>query len=109
MASVETLEAIVELQTTELTRLLRERDRLEAWVERLMEQAEREQVLRQQMQATIDRLVENTGVISRPPAIASANDAVRRLAASERRYRALAGAVGHLVTALSRRHAGRPA
>lgn len=106
MATVETLEAIVELQRAELTRLLRERDRLEARVERLFEQAEREQVLRQQMQATIDRLVANA-TAQKPVAIADESEAARRLAVSERRYRALAGAVGQLVVVLGRRRTGR--
>ncbi|MGE0254332.1 MAG: hypothetical protein AB7N54_08510 [Alphaproteobacteria bacterium] len=106
MATVETLEAIVELQRAELTRLLRERDRLEARVERLFEQAEREQVLRQQMQATIDRLVANAAA-QKPVAIADESETARRLAASERRYRALAGAVGQLVVVLGRRRTGR--
>jgi len=111
LATVETLEAIVELQRAELTRLLRERDRLETRMGRLLEQAEREQVLRQQMQTTIDRLVARD-VAPAPvpvPAIAADAETARRLAASERKYRALAGAVGQLVLVLGRRQAGRGA
>lgn len=109
MATVETLEAIIELQRAELTRLLRERDRLETRLGRLLDQAEREQVLRQQMQTTIDRLVARDVASAPVPAITADADTARRLAASERSYRALAGAVGQLVLVLGRRQAGRGA
>ena len=109
VATVETLEAIIELQRAELTRLLRERDRLEARLGRLLDQAEREQVLRQQMQTTIDRLVARDVAPAPAPAIAADADTTRRLEASERRYRALAGAVGQLVLVLGRRQTGRGA
>lgn len=109
MATVETLEAIIELQRAELTRLLRERDRLETRLGRLLDQADREQVLRQQMQTTIDRLVARDAAPAPVPAITADAETTRRLAASERRYRALAGAVGQLVLVLGRRQAGRGA
>ena len=52
--SIDTLHAIVELQRTELSRLLREQSRLNDRIDSLLRLHEREQVLRQQMQASLD-------------------------------------------------------
>lgn len=54
--SLDTLRAVVELQRTELNRLLREQSRLNDRVDSLLRLHEREQVLRQQMQTSLDRL-----------------------------------------------------
>ena len=57
MAAAE-LAIVVELQRTELDRLLEGNGRLEERVDTLIKQNENEQVLRRQMQATLDRLTE---------------------------------------------------
>lgn len=49
-------EVVVELQRVELNRLLQENERLNARMDRLIQMLEREQVLRQQMQETVDDL-----------------------------------------------------
>ena len=49
-------EVVVELQRVELNRLLQENERLNARMDRLVQMLEREQVLRQQMQETVDDL-----------------------------------------------------
>jgi hypothetical protein len=47
---------VVEFQRIELNRLLKENQRLNSRIDRLMQLLEREQVLRQQAQATMERL-----------------------------------------------------
>ncbi len=52
------LATVVELQRVELDRLLREHRRLNDRIDQMLRLQEREQVLRQQMQAALDRLAE---------------------------------------------------
>jgi len=60
------LAVVVELQRTELDRLLNSNHRLEERVDTLIKQNENEQVLRRQMQATLDRLTERQALPAPP-------------------------------------------
>ena len=110
--SIDTLQAIVELQRTELTRLLREQSRLNDRIDSLLQLHEREQVLRQQMQASLDRLAAAQIAASRQPAQISRSDRPERSAGvaglrarlerTEARFSALQEAVGSLVTQIER-------
>jgi chromosome segregation ATPase len=110
--SIDTLQAIVELQRTELTRLLREQSRLNDRIDSLLQLHEREQVLRQQMQASLDRLAAAQIAASRQPAQISRSDRPEasagvaglraRLERTEARFSALQEAVGSLVTQIER-------
>lgn len=102
--SEESLEVIVELQKAEINRLLREQSKLNDRIDRLLTLHEREQVLRQQMQASLDRLATGGGGMQgeamqgagateeeRSPVLAG------RLSRTERKFDALRSAVGQLV------------
>jgi hypothetical protein len=112
--SLDTLRAVVELQRTELSRLLREQTRLNDRIDSLLRLHEREQVLRQQMQASLDRLAaaqiaasRGAGLLARAgvpsggePEVA---DLRARLERTETRFSALQDAVGRLVGHIERR------
>lgn len=102
------LAMLVELQRVELKRLLSEQKRLNERVDSLLELQEREQVLRQQMQTSLDRLVDMRDG-SRAPGVGASNDIpmlTDRLDRAERRFHALRAAVGRLVIALDRQRTG---
>lgn len=110
--SPDELAAVVELQRVELTRLLTEQKRLNERIDLLLQFHEREQVLRQQMQASLDRLVAQRVGEKADSAIAGPGDMpllTDRLDRAERRFRALRTAVGQLVTVLERRVTGQGA
>lgn len=86
---------VIELQRGELTRLVQENQRLHESVDRLVKLQEREQVLRRQMHATLERLSINRQPLALPyPAGDSAE--------AERKYVALKQTVAHLVTHIKR-------
>lgn len=97
---------VIELQRTELSRLLREQERLNERIDQLMRLHEREQVLRQQMQAALDRLTAER-TLPAPPANGGAERAqlLARAHRAESKFDALRSAVGLLVVALERRSA----
>lgn len=101
-------ELVIELQRTELTRLLREQERLNNRVDQLLQLHEREQVLRQQMQASLDNLTTRREL---PPPDRSepANERlVERVDRAEGKFSALQSAVGLLVVALERQISSAP-
>ncbi len=113
--SLDTLRAVVELQRAELSRLLREQSRLNDRIDSLLQLHEREQVLRQQMQASLDRLAAAQIASSQqPPRIDRSASPVRpesgagvaglraRLERTEARFSALQEAVGSLVSQIER-------
>ncbi|MEK9660986.1 MAG: hypothetical protein VW644_04505 [Alphaproteobacteria bacterium] len=111
--SVESLRAVVELQRAELNRLLREQTRLNDRIDSLLRLHEREQVLRQQMQVSLDRLAEAQIALSGsagntlPRNITSSRDGdmtslQRRLERTEDRFSELQHAVGDLVAYIER-------
>lgn len=110
--SPDQLVMVVELQRVELNRLLAEQKRLNDRVDTLLELQEREQVLRQQMQASLDRLVmqrDGDAAQSITAASPTANDVpmlTDRLDRAERRFHALRAAVGQLVMVLERQRVG---
>lgn len=114
--SPDMLQAIVELQRTELNRLLREQGRLNDRIDSLLRLHEREQVLRQQMQASLDRLAA-AQIDAAPhharlphaevsPASADVAALQRRLERTETRFTALQEAVGSLVSHIERHMPG---
>lgn len=96
---------VIEMQRTELTRLLREQQRLNDRVDQLLQLHEREQVLRQQMQASLDNLSAQRALP--PPSQDEAPHAylVERVTRAEGKFTALQSAVGLLVAALERQTA----
>jgi hypothetical protein len=94
---------VIEMQKTELTRLLREQQRLNDRVDQLLQLHEREQVLRQQMQAALDNLATQRALP--PPAQAEAHheQLVERVNRAEGKFTALQSAVAQLVTVIERR------
>lgn len=106
------LSAVVELQKVELTRLLAEQKRLNERIDSLLQFHEREQVLRQQMQVSLDRLVEQRVGAGSPSELSIPGDVpllTHRLDRAERRFRALRAAVGQLVAVLERQVRGQGA
>ncbi|MEP4380604.1 MAG: hypothetical protein ABJ215_07045 [Alphaproteobacteria bacterium] len=110
------LATVVELQRVELNRLLSDQKRLNARIDSLLQFQEREQVLRQQMQASLDRLVEQRGAadpVTKPMSTLAMSEDVPRLSSrlnrAERRFQALRTAVGQLVLALERQGTGQGA
>ncbi len=96
------LSDIVELQRTELTRLLRENKRVNERLDQMVNLQEREQVLRQQMQETLDRLTAEKLAIS--GSITPSADALdERIRHAERRYDALKQTVGLLINLIEDR------
>ncbi|MHA1565683.1 MAG: hypothetical protein ACTSX7_10265 [Alphaproteobacteria bacterium] len=98
----EYLSDIVELQRTELTRLLRENKRVNERLDQMVNLQEREQVLRQQMQETLDRLTAEKLAIS--GSTTPSPDALdERIRHAERRYDALKQTVGLLINLIEER------
>ncbi len=64
--SEQTLDAIIELQRVELNRLLKENNRLNDRVDDLVQIQQREQVLRQQLQNSVDRLTDQVAALPPP-------------------------------------------
>lgn len=94
--------AVIELQKTELSRLLRDNSVLNDRLDGLLKGHEREQVLRQQMQNILERLSERQSL---PPPPAPSPDMVRlehRLTEAEIQFGALKVAVATLVDYLAR-------
>tara|TARA_R110002110_G_scaffold260260_1_gene475912 strand:- start:99989 stop:100348 length:360 start_codon:yes stop_codon:yes gene_type:complete len=106
------LATVVELQRVELNRLLSEQKRLNDRIDLLLQLQEREQVLRQQMQTSLDQLVaqrvgpESASAVTTPGEVLLLTD---RLDRAERRFRALRTAVGQLVAVLERQVTGQGA
>lgn len=111
--SIDALRTVVELQRTELSRLLREQSRLNDRIDTLLRLQEREQVLRQQMQASLDRLADaqvampdNRSALlaaeSRTPQQDDMSALERRLERTEGRFSELQHAVGNLVAFIER-------
>ena len=98
-------ELVIELQKTELTRLLREQERLNVRVDQLLQLHEREQVLRQQMQASLDSLTAQRHLPSPETNAADHERLTARMNRAEGKFSALQSAVGLLVVALERQRA----
>ena len=96
---------VIELQRTELSRLLREQQRLNDRRDQLLQLHEREQVLRQQMQASLDQLTAQRALPPRPENTAEQEGLTARVNRAEGKFAALQSAVGLLVVALERRTA----
>ena len=96
---------VIELQRTELSRLLREQQRLNDRVDQLLQLHEREQVLRQQMQASLDQLTAQRTLPPRPDSAADQERLVARVNRAEGKFAALQSAVGLLVATLERQTA----
>lgn len=99
------LAMVVELQQVELKRLLGEHRRLNDRIDQLMQLQEREQVLRQQMQAALDRLADHHARSTSEPQPAPQIE--HRAYRAEARFNALRSAVGQLVMAIERRERQR--
>ncbi|MBO21947.1 MAG: hypothetical protein CMM26_06190 [Rhodospirillaceae bacterium] len=107
--SPDELVMVVELQRVELNRLLAEQKRLNERVDKLLELQEREQVLRQQMQTSLDHLVRQCDGMAAPEAERFRQDVpllTDRLNQAERRFHALRAALGQLVMVLERHLTG---
>ncbi len=103
--SADSQAAVIELQRTELSRLLREQQHLNGRIDQLLQLHEREQVLRQQMQEALDKLAAQRA-LPRPENGNGGHDRlVARVNRAEGRFAALQSAVGLLVVALERRTA----
>ena len=94
---------VIELQRTELSRLLREQQRLNDRIDQLLQLHEREQVLRQQMQASLDKLTAQRALPHPADAHRTHEDMMARVARAEGRFAELQSAVGLLVSFLERR------
>jgi len=101
------LAMVVELQQVELKRLLGEHRRLNDRIDQLMQLQEREQVLRQQMQAALDKLADQR--VSEVPGKHPVPQIEHRMHRAEARFNALRNAVGHLVIAIERNERERRA
>lgn len=103
------LATVVELQRIELNRLLAEQRRLNDRLDQMLRLQEREQVLRQQMQAALDKLAEQK-TIGRTGGSANTEASpqiAERLNRTERKYGALQRAVGELVNLIERKERER--
>ena len=103
------LATVVELQRVELDRLLAEQRRLNDRLDQMLRLQEREQVLRQQMQAALDKLAEQKAI---GPSGGSANTTAlpqltERLDRSERKYSSLQKAVMKLVNLIEQKERER--
>ena len=100
--STDQLAVVVELQRAELNRLLAEQRRLNDRVDKLLALQEREQVLRQQMQASLDHLgSQGNGSVLTDPAedVPLLTDRPNR---TEQRFHAMRAKVEQLVITLER-------
>jgi len=102
--SADSQAVVIEMQKTELSRLLREQHRLNERVDQLLRLHEREQVLRQQMQTALDKLAAQRALP--PPDTAGDERLVERVNRAEGKFTALQSAVGLLVAAIERQSAG---
>ena len=102
------LATVVELQRVELDRLLSDQRRLNDRIDLMLRLQEREQVLRQQMQAALDRLAEGTSIPA-PVEQAYTLQITDRLQKTERKFSALQSAVGQLVVLIERTQRPKPA
>ncbi len=98
---------VIELQRTELSRLLREQQRLNERTDQLLQLLEREQVLRQQMQASLDTLTVQRALPTperdEPPRDdAERRQLVERVDRAEGKFAALQSALARLVAVLER-------
>ena len=98
-------EVVIELQRIELSRLLREHQRLNDRVDQLLQLHEREQVLRQQMQASLDKLAAQRALPPPEHSQAEHRQLATRVDRAEGKFTALQSAVGLLVAALERQTA----
>lgn len=96
---------VIELQRTELSRLLREQQRLNDRVDQLLRLHEREQVLRQQMQASLDQLSARRALPPRSDTASDQDGLAARVHRAEGKFAALQNAVGRLVALLERQTA----
>lgn len=106
--SRETQAVVIEMQRTELSRLLREQQRLNDRVDQLLQLHEREQVLRQQMQAALDKLSDQRALPPPPATDAEHERLVARVDRAEGKFTALQSAVGLLVSVIARQAATAP-
>ncbi len=105
--SEQTLDAIIELQRVELNRLLRENNRLNDRVDDLVQIQQREQVLRQQLQNSVERLTDQVAALPPPEHVERNTQMLEtRLRETESNFSALTRALVSLVTALERKKAG---
>ncbi len=103
--SEQSLEVVVELQKVEINRLLREHRVLNDRIDRLLTLHEREQVLRQQMQASLDRLT-GSGASEAEVKEGATRDLASRLARTEHKFDSLRNAFGQLVTLIEHQQPG---
>lgn len=103
------LATVVELQRVELDRLLAEMRRLNDRLDQMLRLQEREQVLRQQMQAALDKLAEQKtiGQSAGGGHAGPLPQLTERLDRSERKYNALQQAVVELVNLIERKERER--
>jgi len=99
------LATVVELQRVELDRLLAEQRRLNDRLDQMLRLQEREQVLRQQMQAALDKLAEQKtiGQTAGGGHAGPLPQLTERLNRTERKYDTLRRAVGELINLIERR------
>lgn len=97
------LATVVELQRVEINRLLREHERLNDRIDRLLQLQEREQVLRQQTQAALDSLAERHRLLIERSDGQGNADMSARLQRTERKFAALQDRVGQLVDLIERK------
>ena len=103
--SADSQAVVIELQRTELSRLLRDQQRLNDRIDQLLQLHEREQVLRQQMQEALDKLAAQRALPQPENGNGGHDRLVARVHRAEGRFAQLQSAVGLLVTALERRTA----
>ncbi len=106
--SVDSQTVVIELQRTELSRLLREQQRLNDRIDQLMRLYEREQVLRQQMQEALDKLAAQRTLPRPENGNGGQARLIERVNRAEGKFAALQSAVGLLVAALERQTAAAP-
>ena len=102
------LATVVELQRAELDRVHSDQRRLNDRIDLMLRLQKREQVLRQQMQAALDRLAEGTSIPA-PVEQADTLQITDRLQKTERKFSALQSAVGQLVLLIDRTQRPKPA
>lgn len=83
LAQEPSLAALIKLQWVELQRVARENERLMDRLETLLQLHEREQVLRQQLQAQVERLTQSAGAAGQGPDAKAIQHAIREGVAEE--------------------------